>query len=290
LIKAHEYILSKQIMWALNQGIALIGSKGQRGRQTYAPTLKQNLFEPLESEVRKSFERGDGNEINGNPDSPAKMQAVHSSSAMGVNIFQYWQKIGQATEIAAACGFCRKGDNISQKIVFEDKYPIDGKRFRFAPNIDVVIHNSDSAKVKRFAIECKFTEAYSSHGHSGLKEEYLKHDSIWDDIPRLHSLAKSICPDDNKFIHLHPAQLIKHILGLKSHFGKEGFRLLYFWYDVLGEEGATHQKEISAFAEKARADGIKFHAMSVQELIITLSNEYRLDHPQYIQYISERYL
>ncbi|MBM4147276.1 MAG: hypothetical protein FJ240_13560, partial [Nitrospira sp.] len=82
MIKAHEYILSKQIMWALNQGIALIGSKGQRGRQTYAPTLKQNLFEPLESEVRKSFERGDGNEINGNPDSPAKMQAVHSSSAM----------------------------------------------------------------------------------------------------------------------------------------------------------------------------------------------------------------
>src|SRR3990170_6972930 len=107
-MKAHEYILSKQLTWALNQGIALIGSKGQRGRPTYASTLKDNLFEPLEPEVRKSFERGDGKEIKGNP---AKMQAVHSSSAMGVNILQYWQKIGQVPEIAAACGFCRKGNN-----------------------------------------------------------------------------------------------------------------------------------------------------------------------------------
>ncbi|MFH1704156.1 MAG: hypothetical protein ABIB41_12175 [Nitrospirota bacterium] len=289
-MKAHEYILSKQITWALNQGIALIGSKGQRGRPTYASTLEQNLFEPLEPEVRKSFERGDGNEINGNPNSPAKMQAVHSSSAMGVNMFQYWQKIGQVPEIAAACGFCRKGNNISQKIVFEDKYPIDGKRFRFAPNIDVVIHNSDSVKVRRFAVECKFSEAYSSLGHSGLKEEYIKLNSIWDDIPSLHSLAKSICPDDKKFLHLHPAQLIKHILGLKAHSGKEGFRLLYFWYDVLGEEGATHEREISTFTERAYTDGIKFYSLSVQELIIALSNEYRSDHPEYIQYISGRYL
>ena len=115
-------------------------------------------------------------------------------------------------------------------------------------------------------------------------------DHIWNDIPSLYSLAKSICPDDKKFFHLHPAQLIKHILGLKAHFGKEGFRLLYFWYDVLGEEGVTHKKEISAFLERTLADGIKFHALSVQELIIALSNEYRSDHSEYIQYISGRYL
>jgi hypothetical protein len=289
-MKAYEYILSKQITWALNNGIDLIGSKGHRGRRTYTPTLDQNLFEQLEPEVRKSFQHGDGNEINGNPDSPAKMQAVHSSSAMGVNVFQYWQKIRKVPEVAAACGFCRKGNETSQKIVFEDKYPIDSKRFRFAPNIDVVIHNSDSAKIKRFAIECKFTEAYSSHGHSGLKEEYLKQDSIWDDIPSLHGLAKSICPEDKNFLYLHPAQLIKHILGLKAQFGKEGFRLLYFWYDVLGEEGMTHKKEISTFLERALADEINFHALSVQELIIVLSKEYRLDYPEYIQYISGRYL
>jgi hypothetical protein len=58
----------------------------------------------------------------------------------------------------------------------------------------------------------------------------------------------------------------------------------------LGEEGVTHKKEISDFLESTLADGINFHALSVQELIIALSNEYRSDHPKYIQYISGRYL
>ncbi len=284
-MKAREYILSKQIQWAMNRGITLIGSKGERGRHAYTPTLDQNLFEPLDLEVRRCFENGDGSELKGNP---AKMQAVHSSSALAVNIFQYW--IGQPPIIAAACGFCRKGNSVSKKIVFEDKYPIDEKRFLHAPNIDVVIHNSDSSKVKRFAVECKFTEAYSSQGHSGLKPEYLNLDGIWHDIPRLHTLSTSLCPDDNKFSYLHPAQLVKHILGLKRNCGKDGFKLLYLWYDVLGEDGAIHKKEIEVFLEIARDDGIKFHSLTVQELIVQLSNEYRSDHTKYIKYITGRYL
>jgi len=289
-MKAYEYILAKQVQWALNRGIKLIGSKGRRGRPAYTFTLEQNLFEPLEPDVRKCFEKGDGGEIIGSQDSPDKIQAVHSSSALSVNIFQYWQKIDQVPLIASACGFCRKGNNISKKIVFEHKYPIDEKKFRFAPNIDVVIHNSDSVKVKLFAIECKFTEAYSLQRHQGIKPEYIGLNEIWNDIPAIYDLAKSLCPDDERFFHLHPAQLIKHILGLKKGFGKEGFRLLYLWYDVLGEEGAIHKKEIEAFSEVVRSDGVKFHALSYQELIVKLCNEYRLDHGEYIKYLSDRYL
>ncbi len=288
-MRAYEYILTKQIQWALNRGISLIGSKGLRGRPAYTPQLDQNLFEPLEPSVQESFMTGDGNEIIGTPDSPAKMQAVHSSSALGVNIFQYWQKKNLVPLIAAACGFCRKGNNVSKKIVFEDKYSID-KKFRFAPNIDVAIHNSDSVKYKLYAIECKFSEAYGSMRHSGLKSKYIGLSTLWDDIPNLYDLAKSISPKDSKFIHLHPAQLIKHILGLKAKFGKHGFRLLYLWYDVLGEEGTTHRNEIEVFSEVVKADDIKFHAMSYQELIAKLSNEYRELHGQYIKYITNRYL
>lgn len=89
-MKAYEHILSKQIQWALNRGKPLIGSKGRQGRPAYTSTLDQNLFEPLERSVRKAFLDGEGNEIIGSPDSPAKMQAVHSSSALGVNVFRYW--------------------------------------------------------------------------------------------------------------------------------------------------------------------------------------------------------
>lgn len=288
-MKAYEYILSKQIQWALNRDINLIGSQGKRGRPAYTPNLNQNLFEPLDPVIKKSIESGDGGEITGSSNRPSKMQAVHSSSALGVNIFQYWQKIGQILKIAAACGFCRRGNKISEKIVFEDKYPID-KRFQYHPNIDVVIYNSDSAKYKRFAIECKFSEAYTSQRNHGLKEKYLDLEEIWNDIPKLHDLSWGLCPDDNKFKYLHPAQLIKHILGLKTAFGKKGFRLLYLWYDVLGEEGSIHKKEIDRFIKVARSDDVKIHALSYQDLIARLSAECRSDHEKYVKYITGRYL
>ena len=126
--------------------------------------------------------------------------------------------------------------------------------------------------------------------HSGLKSKYMGLSTIWDDIPKLHDLAKSISPNDNRFSYLHPAQLIKHILGLKTQYGKDGFRLLYLWYDVFGKEGATHRNEIQDFSKAAKDDSVKFHAMSYQELIIKLSNEHREQHNQYINYITDRYL
>jgi hypothetical protein len=219
------------------------------------------------------------------------MQAVHSSSAFGVNVFQYWQSIKQASVIASTCGFCKKGNAVSEKIVFEDKYPVDDNldKFPIAPNIDVVFHNTDSAQFKRFAVECKFSEAYGSQKHNGLKPAYLELVQLWSDIPNLYEFAKSICPNEN-FIYLHSAQLIKHILGLKRRFGKSGFRLLYLWYDVLGKEGAIHQDEINEFSGIAKADGIYFNAKSYQELILALSRKYRQEHAEYVKYLSERYL
>ena len=160
------------------------------------------------------------------------MQAIHSSSALGVNIFQFWDSINEVHRIAHACGFCRRTTEISKRISFEVKYPIsDG--FRFSPNIDVVIDNASASKYKVYTIESKFTEAYGGYGHSGLKEKYLDLD-IWEEIPRLHKLAISISPKDNQFQYLHAAQLIKHILGLKRAFGKTAFRLLYLEVTQLG--------------------------------------------------------
>jgi hypothetical protein len=288
-MNAYEYILAKQLLWAMNHNIELIGSKGKRGRPAYTSNLRHNLYEPLSHDVLAAFEKGDGSEIKGSPDSPAKMQAVHSSSALSVNIFHYWQRIKQVPLIATACGFCRKGNNSSQKIVFEDKYPITN-RFRYSPNIDVVIYNSDKEQEKRFAVECKFSEAYGGRRHGGLDPKYMDLDNIWDDIPRTYGFAKTICPNDATFLYLHPAQLVKHILGLKKAFGKEGFRLLYLWYDVLGEEGSVHRKEIKTFLDVVKSDGLKFHALSYQELLVRLFNEYSSEHGEYIRYLSDRYL
>ncbi len=285
-MKAYEYILSKQTQWALNNNIKLIGSEGARGRLAYTNRLTDNLFEPLHPTARKCFKDGDGGELMGYP---SKMQAIHSSSALGVNIFQYWLKVNQVPQIAAACGFCNKNNKSSNNILFETKYKISEK-FAISPNIDVTIENSPESKFKVFAVECKFSEAYASRRHSGLKQKYLNLKNIWKDIPNLHKFAKKISPVDKRFNHLHPAQLVKHILGLKENFGKNKFRLLYLWYDCLGDESSIHRKEIEEFTRVAKADSVRFHALSYQELIIKLSKDYRDSNRDYIEYISSRYL
>lgn len=286
---AFDYIISKQIQWANNHKIKLFGSKGNRGRLAYTKTINENLFEPLLPEVLSSFIDGDGNELSGTSDSLPKMHAVHSSSALSVNIFQYWLRIRQVPEIAYACGLCKKTNRHPENIKFESKFSIS-QQFRFSPNIDVVIENSSKSPFRVYAIECKFSEAYSSQGHSGIDPKYLNLERVWSDLPHLYNFAKLISPKDKIFKCLHPAQLVKHILGLKEKYGKNKFRLLYLWYDSLGDDGATHRREINDFMDIAIADRIHFHSISYQELIIKLSNEFREAHENYISYISSRYL
>jgi len=288
-MKANEYIISKQIQAAHRNNITLTGSKGDgRGRQAYTKNFDDNLFEPLMLEVKSDFEEADGGELTGGT-YPCKMQAVHSSSALGVNIFQYWKRINQVSAIAAICGFCSADKSSSQGINFEVKYPISGK-FPRSPNIDIVIKNSPESRFKVFAIECKFSEAYYLRTHSGISPKYIELDTIWNDIPNLLKLAKEVSPHDNRFTHLHSAQLIKHILGLKEKFGKNKFRLLYLWYDTIGPESAKHHKEIEEFTKITKADRVYFHSMSYQDLINKLAKNYRDTHRDYIDYINERYL
>lgn len=284
-----EYILTKQTSWADRNNIKLVGSERTKGRLAYTENLEDNLFEALLPETRTEIEGGDGGELNGDSTHSAKMCAVHSSSAIGVNVLQYW-KSKSLPDLAYALGLCSKGSKSANEIHFEKKFKIS-YNFRFDPNIDSVILNNENNKIKAFGIECKFSEAYSSRNHPGLKEAYLN-DIIeqWKDIPNLYDFAKTISPQDKSFNHLHPAQLIKHILGLKKKYGKSGFRLLYLWYDVPGMEGYKHRTEIDEFARIARLDNILFHSISYQELIIKLKKEFYYGNEKYIDYLTDRYL
>jgi len=287
-MKGIDYIKSKQIFWAKRKGLELIGSEGERGLLIYTQNIEENLFEPLTKESRQQFEAGDGGEVNDSPQKPAKMKALHSSSAIAVNIFQYWNTINKVHQIAHSCGLCKKGNQTAEKIKFEQKFVVN-KAFQRSPNIDVIIENNVKGQYDVFAIECKFTEAYDGRKRGGIKERYINL-QIWDEIPYIFDFAKSISPIDNEFKHLHPAQLIKHILGLKGKYGKKAFRLLYLWYDVHGEEGYTHIKEIERFSEIVKKDGIKFSAMSYQKLISNLAKYYYNGNEKYFNYITDRYL
>lgn len=287
-MNAKEYILAKQRAWALRNGIGLVTRAGEGGG-LYVPNLDDNLFVPLSESTRECFEGGDGGEL-GRSGKLGKMQAIHSSSALGVNVFEYWKQIGDATTIAAACGLCRSDSKYIDDIAFEEKYPINDS-FPHPPNIDAVIHCKDSSPIKRLAVECKFTETYGSYGHGGLKGRYLTEcERDWDGIPALKELAQMICPDDKTFKKLHAAQLIKHVLGLKRQFGKSGFRLLFLWYDAFGTEGAQHHEEVNRFSKVAKADGIHLHAMTYQDLIMRMAKALGSEHSDYAGWLADRYL
>ncbi len=277
-----EQIRDKQVKWALSRGLVLKGSKEGRGFHAYTPTINDNLFEPILPTVEENFKQGDGGEIIDESGSPAKMRAVHSTAALAVNVFQYWQRIQEVHVIASACGLCTKEDRFSEQIVFEEKFSIlDSSRHH--PNLDAVIHNSPQAKQSVFAIECKFTEPF--RGQKGLNEKYMQLPD-WQDIPNINSLAEEISPI---FLHLDAAQLIRHILGLKQKHGKNGFRLLYLFYDVSGPEGTRHKEEIEKFTQITKSDKINFHSLTYQDLIAGFGS-IRSDHALYVDYLTERYL
>lgn len=281
-----EYILAKQIQWAQNNGLDLIGSKVDRGRKAYVTDLNDNFFLELKSQVKESFEAGDGGELSGDV---AKMQALHSSAALAVNVFQYWQNKELLGELLTNCGLCNSRKEVEGSLEFEEKFKID-ESFNIDPNIDIVIKNEARSDITHYAIESKFSEPFTNYSiNKGLKAKYLDLD-IWSDIPALHELAVKISPNDLKFEYLHATQLIKHILGLKNQTDKSKFRLLYLYYDTPGISSYIHHKEIEEFKGIALDDDIMLHSLSYQDLIVRLANDFREDHPEYIEYITDRYL
>ena len=122
-----------------------------------------------------------------------------------------------------------------------------------------------------------------------MKSKYLADENLWTDLESLGKLAREISPDDERYSYLHAAQLIKHILGLKASVGSKKFKLLYLWYDVFGKEGADHRAEVKDFNNFADSDGISFHAMTYQELIVILDRYFRDEHAEYIKYLTGRY-
>jgi hypothetical protein len=280
---ASSYIFQKQLLWAQRKGIALCGSAGERGRLAYTRRLDDNLFEPLTEEARSEYVTGDGGELGRDESRPGKMQAIHSSSALGCNMFHYWRRVDR-TPLLLACGLPSRG---VEKITFEGQLPISEK-FRYAPNLDVLVSYGGEEVA---AIECKFSEPYSTRTKVPLSDKYLDRafDALWDAAPALRSIAtRCATPAAAEFTHLDVPQLLKHLLGLRRRAGSRG-HLLYLYYDVPGRSGVKHLDEISCFADAAARDGVRFSSASYQSLLLKLA-EQRSDHGDWCDYMTDRYL
>ena len=229
-------ILVQQQEWAKDKTKTLVSGKIIDGKEcedkNYLETIEDNLFpidetKGLRPENIDAYNKGGGSETKTITHRP-KMSALHSSSALVVNLFQYWQNQEiNKTPLLIALGLVNDIDKVGVvEIKFEEKLQIKYVKFG-TPNLDVMIEFEDQI----IAIESKFTEPYSdgSNKNSEMQDSYIKKESLWKEIPHIEKLANAIHAKNyqienckikesievlRKTKRLDAAQLIKHILGL----------------------------------------------------------------------------
>jgi hypothetical protein len=134
-------VLTVQRSWAARQGLA-VDARG------YLVDVRSNLRDALSPDTEAALNRGSGSELRDQPGRAAKMRALHSSSALAVNVFDFWSA-RDLDRVLAALGVQGRGTGLS----FDEKLPTGARGT--PPHLDVVIRLEDSRLV---GVESKFTE------------------------------------------------------------------------------------------------------------------------------------
>jgi hypothetical protein len=209
------------------------------------------------------------------------MQALHSSSALVVNLFEYWQKHG-VSNIAQACG----APPGMTSMRFERTYPtpLGG----IPPHLDIEFKGTPEMRL--LAVEAKFTEPYHLKTKRTIRDRYITHEGLWAQLPSCEELIRRIRREEGSktsFSFLDAPQLLKHILGLTTKFGVKGFELLYLWYDFPSSEADKHMEEIQEFSSSV-GEEVLFREMTYLDLYRAIRNTAGVD-KKYISYLGERY-
>ena len=268
-MKAEREIRNGQQHWAKLMGIPF-DSFG------YVPQAEDNLWQPLSGSALRAFNRGAGKELSGH------MKALHSSSALVVNFFDYWT-CRDKTPLLSALGIDPE-DGCS--LDFEAQFPtgLGGT----PPHLDVAI--TDGSHFVH-AIESKFTEhlKHSPAGKSEFKSSYFpKSRGLWDEkgLPACQKLAEDLRGGRHRFEYLDPWQLLKHALGLATQRGDQ-FSLFYIYYDWSGEEPVAHRREADLFRERV-GDEVGFRGLTYQQVFKRIRDSQQAG-AEYFNYLKSRY-
>ena len=264
-----DIIKEAQQAWAKSNG-KCFDSKG------YVYDVEANFWKPLSVSARNSFGKGAGSELTG------KMKALHSSSALAANFFDYWTD-GDKAILLWALGV----DGDSAKLLdFEAKFPtgLGGT----PPHLDAAI-TLDSGFV--IAIECKFIESLgrSTKGKGEFPASYFPPSGgLWKEagLPECQALAEELDAKRLRFEYLDPGQLLKHALGLATRLGDK-FSLYYVYYDGAGDRSKAHEMEIRQFDDRV-GDEIRFKPLTYQDVFCKLKLSEQVD-PGYLGYLGSRY-
>ncbi len=264
-----DIIKDAQKSWAKSNDIPF-DSKG------YVGAVEDNFRQPLSACARNAFGRGAGSELKG------KMKALHSSSALATNFFDYWTDKDR-TPLLWALGI---DANNAKSLDFEAKFPtgLGGT----PPHLDVAITLSSCHAI---AIECKFTEPLgcSTKGKGEFAASYFPcFRGLWTraGLPQCQTLAKELDKKNLGFEYLDPGQLLKHALGLATQLGDK-FSLYYLYYDCPGDRAKKHREEIARFSDRIENE-IRFKALTYQDVYMRIRESEQAE-PEYLNYLGARY-
>jgi len=271
----YQMILDYQKVWATSRHV---GYQETGKREGYVDLLTDNLFyDKLSIKTLEEYLSGQGNELN------SQIKALHSSSALCVNVFEYWRQARRISEIAEACGAPANMDEME----FEKKHRIPNLG---TSHIDIEFSDGNS---RAFAIEAKFAEPYhiTTQRNNTHLDKYLKQDAIWTNLIECKKLAKGVLEEEGKktsWKHLDVPQLLKHILSLSCCYGTNRFIFSYLWYDCGTQEARNHSHEIDEFGKRIKGE-INFTSSTYQNLFDKIAKIPRVDR-EYLSYLGERYI
>ena len=267
-------LLQHQRNWAESYGL----KPDARG---YLTDVASNLLRPIDSKTRSAFENGSGSELRDTPTRPAKMKALHSSSALAVNVFDSW-----VSRDKSALQTALQLDRDILSVSFEAQFPtgLTGN----PPNLDVTLELADGFVI---GIESKFSEWLTPKPVSKepFKSKYFPQGiRLWEEkgLPVCQELAEQMNSGATRFRYLDAAQLLKHALGMATQPGDK-FSLYYMYLELPGKESNIHIEEVSQFASCLGAE-LGFKAITYQQLLSSLQHEQGAD-LDYLNYLRKRY-
>jgi hypothetical protein len=274
-MSTRDALLASQRRWAGARKLTV----DERG---YLPSYTDNLWRPLSLTAMECYDRGSGSELRPGRSRPAKMCALHSSSALVANVFDYWSERNTAPLLEAlGAGLADEPPR------FEAQFPtgLDGN----PPNLDITVRLRTGTTL---AIESKFCEWVTpkSAAKPPFKDKYFfPVPDLWAraGLPLSQRLASAIQGSDERFAHLDAPQLLKHALGLGMNL-KDQFELWYLWYDWPSPESEKHRAEIERFESRVGLE-LRFRALTYQELFRALSERCGGEHADYLEYLRRRY-
>jgi len=262
-------VIEQQTRWAR--------SKGFEPRNAYLTSLSENLRQQLSDGAQRDFERGRAGELRDRGIRPAKMNALRSSAALSVNVFDYWRSHDPAP--------LRQALDLREKITrisFEEHFSTGLKAS--PPNVDVLLTLEGNDYV---AIESKFTEWLTPRDRTLDAKYFPSGNELWtlQDLPNCQALATNY-RELGPFKHLDAPQLLKHALGLSRKRGDHEMIYIYFDWDC--PESKLHAEELARF-ETMVGEEIGFRATTYQNLFARLATTIRPADTGYLEYLKGRY-